>query len=78
MNEKNEQPNLNSGPESAPLKSYIKNYPITVNIYNENDELVKTEALDYGNYDHKKFLGKLSFWAWELGYTVETLRRSVA
>ncbi len=62
-----------NGPESAPLKNYIKSYMIKVNIYDADDTLIKSENLDYGNFEHKKFLGRLSFWAWELGYAVETL-----
>ena len=67
----NEPPNM-QGPESAPLRNYIKSYKIKINIYDGDDNLIKTENLDYGNFEHKKFLGRLSFWAWELGYTVES------
>ncbi len=62
-----------NGPESAPLRDFVKQYDIVVNFYNQDEELVRTEKLDYGDYEQKKWLGKLSYWAWELGYTVETI-----
>jgi len=68
----NKPPDMN-GPESAPLRNYIKSYLIKINIYDGEDNLIKSENLDYGNFEHKKFLGRLSFWAWDLGYTVETM-----
>jgi hypothetical protein len=61
------------GPESAPLKTYIKTYKLSVRIY-DGDKLIDEKTLDYGNFEDKRYLGKLSFWAWNKGYTVETER----
>lgn len=64
------------GPESAPLREYVKNYAIVVNIYS-GDDLIRHENVDYGDFEQKKWLGRLSFWAWTCGYTVETLSKEM-
>lgn len=60
------------GPEFAPQRDYIKAFPIVVIIYNKNDEVIREERMDYGNHEHKKWLGRLSMWAWQQGHTVQT------
>lgn len=61
-----------SGPEFAQLNQYIKDYPFLVVIYDKDDEIIREVKLNYGNFAHKRYLGRLSHWAWEQGYFVET------
>lgn len=69
-----QDPDMKSGPENAPLPTYIKDFPLVVEIYNTNGVLIRKEAINYGNVDQRKWLGRLSFWAWGLGYSVETYK----
>lgn len=62
-----------SGPEDMPLREYVKSFPMVVTIYN-GDDIVREEHIDYGNFEHRKWLGKVTFWACSNGYTVETMK----
>lgn len=64
--------NKKNGPEFAPLRTYVKEFKIVVEIYDENDNVIRTERMNYGNAEDRVWLGKLSFWAWSNGHTVET------
>jgi hypothetical protein len=66
--------NNKTGPEFAPIRNYVKDFPITVNIYDDKDKLVRTEKLNYGNSEDRSWLGKLSYWGWTNGHSVETLK----
>lgn len=59
-------------PEDAPLRDFIKDYPIMVTVYDKDDRIIRTERMNYGNYQDKKWLGKLSHFYWGQGCTVET------
>lgn len=63
-----------NGPEFAPIRNYIKQFKIIVDIYDANDadKLIRSERMDYGNPEDRLWLGKLSFWAWDNGHVVET------
>lgn len=67
-----EENNNQSGPEFAPLKDFIKTFKIRVEVFDKDDNIVRTEVMDYGKYQDKVWLGRLSFWAWNNNYTVET------
>lgn len=62
-----------NGPEFAPIRNYNTKLLIVVNIYDNKDKLIRTEQMDYGNPEDRKWLGKLSYWAWTHGNTVETV-----
>ena len=62
----------NSLPEFAPLRNYVKQFKIIVDIYDKNDKVIRTERMDYGKSEDRLWLGKLSFWAWDNGHVVET------
>lgn len=68
--------NAPNNPENGRLSYFVKDYPIIVEIYN-GDSLVRTENMNYSNYEDKKWLGRLSFWAWTEGYTVETRPKEI-
>ena len=61
-----------NGPEFAPLRNYVKEFKIVVEIYDDNDNVIRSERMDYGNSEDRIWLGKLSFWAWSNGHVVET------
>lgn len=61
------------GPEDAPLREYVKDFPVTVTLY-ENDKLLREEKINYGNAEHRRWLGKVTYFAISQGYTVETRR----
>lgn len=59
-------------PEFAPIRDYVKSLTIVVTIYDKADKPIRVERMDYGKADDRKWLGKLSYWAWTNGHTVET------
>ncbi len=61
-----------SGPEFAPLRNFIKSFKIRVTIFDDQDNIVREEVMDYGKGEDRMWLGKLSYWAWASGYYVET------
>jgi hypothetical protein len=67
------RPNLN-GPENIPLKEYIKSFKLQIQIIQlSNDLIIRTEVIDYGNTEERKWLGKITYWACTNGYYVETM-----
>mgnify|MGYP001574358619 CR=1 FL=1 len=74
----NEKENLNekppSGPWDIPLKDFVKSFKLKISIFDlKNDKLIDSQEIDYGNYEHRKFLGRVTFWATSNGYSVETM-----
>ena len=67
-------PNYN-GPESVPLKGYVKSFKVAVFIIDlrHDDIIIDQYEIDYGKYEDKAWLGRISFWAWQRGYSVETM-----
>jgi len=68
------------GPENLPLQSFNKSFIVVVFIYNlkNNDEVIDMRQIDYGSLEDRRWLGRVSFWAWSKGYSVETMRLSDA
>lgn len=67
-------PEYRNGVENVPLREINKTLPIMVMIYDlKTDNLVKEEKLDYGNFEDRKHLGRLTFWALSNHCTVETI-----
>lgn len=61
-----------SGPEDMPLREYVKDFPITISIFDQKDKLLRTENINYGNHEHRRWLGRVTHWACSQGWTVET------
>lgn len=62
------------GAWDAPLPSFNKHKPIVVLVHDLEKEVIEQEfKLDYGSYDDRKFLGRLSFWAINNGRSIETM-----
>lgn len=68
---------FNSGPESIPLMTPVTDFPLTVTVYDANDVVVKEETVQYSNYEHRKWIGRITYWACSNGYTVETRKATV-
>ena len=64
-----------NGPENVPLMSFNKSFIVVVLIYNlkNNDEVIDMRQIDFGSLEDRRWLGKVSFWAWRKGYSVETM-----
>ncbi len=60
------------GPESITPRNYVKYFPMTVSVYDVDDNVVREETIDYGNFEHRKWLGRITFWACSNGHVVET------
>ena len=79
MTEKNDEPiseKAPSGPWDAPLREYVKKHLLKITVYDFEDNVIKQETIDYGNYEHRKFLGKVTYWATTNKYSVETIALS--
>lgn len=63
------------GPESLPIKEgYIKTFPMVVTVYDlKTDEIVREEHIDYSNLDHRKWLGRLTYYCCTNELSVETV-----
>lgn len=64
------------GPWDSPLPKYIHKKEIAVLVHDltKDDGVVEQEfKLDYGNYEDRKFLGRLSFWAISNKRSIETM-----
>ncbi len=66
--------NRNALPEFSPIRDFVKTFKIKVTVYNQNDDVIRTETMDYGLPADRIWLGRLSFWSWSQGHTVETER----
>lgn len=68
--------NNKDGPWDTPIRDYIKTLPIMVIIYNLKNDCVESEyQIDYGNTDDRRWLGKVSFWAYSNGRSVECINK---
>lgn len=66
--------NVPTGPEDFPLKEYVKTLPIVVILYDiKSERAIREEKIDYGNYEARKWLGKITHYAVTHGYSVETM-----
>ena len=62
------------GPWDVPLKGYIRKVQIILLIKDViSDRYIKEEKVDYGDPEIRKWIGRVSYWAWTNGYSVETL-----
>lgn len=63
------------GMENVPLKEIIKSLKILVVVYDlrNNDKPLVEEFIDYGDYEARKWLGRVSAWAYTNHCSVETM-----
>lgn len=72
MSTTNSEPNLN-GPESVPLREFVKSFMVMVTIF-DGDKVLREEKVDFGNPQHRQWIGKVTYWACSNGYAVETCK----
>lgn len=63
-----------------PLK-HIETLPLVISVYklsrdHQDDELVRQETLDYGNFNDRKLIGRITIWALQNGCSVETMAKT--
>lgn len=72
--------NYRSGQENVPLRHINKNLPVLVIVYdlrNQDAPLVE-KKINYGDYEDRQWLGRISYWAYTNHCSVETLALSDA
>lgn len=60
------------GPEDIPQLGYVKTFKMMVTIFDACDKVIREQEIDYGNVEHRKWLGRVTFWACSNAMTVET------
>lgn len=70
-------PDIRTGDEFKPLKEFNIHCPTHVFVIDiKNDDVViRHGQFDYANFEHRKWLGKLTFWALSNGYSIETVAK---
>ena len=60
------------GAENVPAQ---RNLPILVLVYSlrEDEKVVIEKTINYSNYEDRKWLGRISFWAYSNHCSVETM-----
>jgi hypothetical protein len=68
-------PEYRKGIENVPLLSPNTDCPIMVFVIDlKNDsEVVEQKELNLANHEHRKYLGKLTFWAVNNNHSIETM-----
>jgi hypothetical protein len=68
------------GPENIPLRGFNKSFKVAVFVYNlkKSDEIIEMYEIDYGKVEDRQWLGKMSFYAWNKGWSIETMSLSDA
>ncbi len=62
------------GAWDVPLKSYVKELLIIVLIKDiKSNRYIDEKKVNYSDPEIRKFLGRISHWAWTNGYLVETM-----
>lgn len=63
-----------NGPWCGPPRRLFNNdYLVKIVVFNPyNDKEIAVQIIDYGEYEDRKFLGRITHWAMENDYVVET------
>lgn len=62
------------GPEDVPLRAYIKDMPLVILIKDiKSNRVIREEKINYSEPEARKWLGRISYWACNNGYSVETM-----
>ena len=62
-----------AGAENIPLKNINKDMPILVLVYDlRTDKLVEEKRINYGDAEERRYLGRISYWAFTNHCSVET------
>lgn len=62
------------GPWDSPIPKFVRSKPMKVLIHDLQKETIENEfVLDYGSYEDRKFLGRLTYFALTTGRSVESM-----
>lgn len=61
-----------SGPWDEKLSEYIKSFPLVVTVFDKKDKIIVEKSIDYSVKEHRIWIGRLTIWAINKGYVVET------
>jgi hypothetical protein len=63
------------GTENLPLPRIVTSLKAYVVVFNlqDNDEVVLEKEIDYGNFEDRKWLGRITHWAMTNHHSVETM-----
>lgn len=62
------------GPWDIPLKGYVKELFIIVLIKDiKSDRYIDEKKVNYSDPEIRRWIGRISYWAWNNGYLVETM-----
>lgn len=68
-----------NGAWDMPLRKVVESFPLIITVYDttdkEEDKIINTEEIDYSNREHRLWLGRITFWAVNKGYVVETKKK---
>ena len=64
--------NKNNGPENVPLRKPINDLKLIVTVYDDKDEIIRQEEVQFSDWKDRSWLGKITAWACSNGYIVET------
>ena len=65
---------LPSGPWDKQINEYVRFKKIAILIHNLSDDSIAHEfIIDYGNAEHRKWLGKLTWYATNNNMSIETM-----
>lgn len=61
--------------ENVPLRKVNTSMPALVVVYdlNNNDEVVVENRIDFANYEDRKWMGRMTFWALTNHCSIETM-----
>lgn len=64
----------------APQRNYIKSLPVTVFVIDlrNNDDIIHKHEIDLSNKDDRVWLGKVTAWAVQNHYSIETMGKTDA
>jgi hypothetical protein len=64
------------GPWDVPLKEFNNHFLAQVTIWEviegKDDKIITQKIIDYGKFDDRKWLGRLTYWSLNKGYVIET------
>ena len=64
-----------NGAENIPLQKINTSMPALVIVYDlqNDDNIVVEKIIDFANFEDRKYLGRISFWAMQNHHSVETI-----
>jgi hypothetical protein len=62
------------GPEDLPPKQYVRDFPLVVLVKDiKSGRIIREEHVNYSDSDARKWIGKLTFYMCNQGYSIVTM-----